>query len=91
MLLIYTGYGFLTHTHTHTHSHIAIKSKCKVTNFTGNDTLLLESVNSRLLDIRATVINCVNGYAHLPRDQTPSQYHRWSSWSTPHKETPGHD
>ena len=73
MLLICTGYGFLTHTHAHTH--IAIKSKCKVTDFTGNDTLLLKSVNLRLLDMRATVINYVNGYAHLPRDQTPSQYH----------------
>ena len=77
MLLICTGYGFLTNTHAHTH--IAIKSKCKVTDFLlengQNDILLLESVNLRLLDIRATVINYVNGYAHLSRDQTPSQYH----------------
>ena len=51
MLLIYTGYGFLTHTHAHTH--IAKKFKCKVTDFTGNNTLLLESVNIGPLLIRA--------------------------------------
>ena len=51
MLLICTGYGFLSHTHAHTH--LAIKSKCKVTDFTGNDTLLLESVNIGPLPIRA--------------------------------------
>ena len=49
MLLICTEYGFLTHTHAHTH--LAINPKCKVTDFTGNDTLLLESVNIGLLDI----------------------------------------
>ena len=37
--------------------------------------MLLESVILRLLDIGAAVINYVNGYSHLPRDQTPSQYH----------------
>ena len=63
MLLICTGYGFLSHAHAHTH--LAIKSKCKVTDFTGNDTLLLESVNLRLLDMRAAVINYVNGYVNM--------------------------
>ena len=33
MLLICTGYGFLTHTHAHTN--IATNPKCKVTDFTG--------------------------------------------------------
>ena len=51
MLLICTEYGFLTHTHAHTY--LAIKSKCKVTDFTENDILLLESVHIGLLDIRA--------------------------------------
>ena len=73
MLLIYTGYGFLTYTHTHTD--IAIKSKCKVTDFTGNDTLLLESVNLRLLDIRAAVIHYVNGYVNILTSSETKPHH----------------
>ena len=44
---------WVSNTHTHAHTHIAINSKCKVTDFTGNYTLLLESVNLGLLDIQA--------------------------------------
>ena len=36
---------WVSNTHSCTHTHLAIKSKCNVTEFTGNDTLLLESVN----------------------------------------------
>ena len=65
--------------HTHTHTHILpwnLNVKLLILlEKDWNDILLLESVILRLLDIRAAVINCVNGYSHLPRDQTPSQYH----------------
>ena len=144
MLLIYTGYGFLTHTHAHTH--IAIKSKCKVTDFTGkwpkwhiftgiskfkafkhtskhsyeniskgtdtheeiikNPVISLHLSSNSLYAIKSTR-NCLNEQILMwitmwiamwtisppqrPDPITVSQYHRWSSWSTPHKETPGHD